>query len=231
MLDDHADLSSAEPEEAWTAHLARMRTQYRSSPIDPDLLAPDPMVQFGRWLDEADAMGLPEPNAMVLSTASICDDGAQPSSRHVLVKIADEGMVFFTNHGSGKARDLERNARAAGCFPWFAMGRQVCLTGRVSRVDRATSQSYWSVRPRDAQLGAWASHQSKPVADRLALESRLDEMADRFAGADVPLPDFWGGFRLRPETMEFWQGQPGRLHDRFRYVATGAGWEIRRLQP
>jgi pyridoxamine 5'-phosphate oxidase len=221
-----------------------MRQQYRGRLIDPAAMFADPMEEFRGWFADAVDAGLAEPNAMVLGTVS--SDGT-PHSRHVLLKNADHGFVFFTNYFSAKGRHLSDRPVASLCFPWFAMERQVCVAGRVERLDHATNASYWSLRPRDAQLGAWASHQSQPIADRAALVSNLDEVADRFAMQDVPLPDFWGGFRVLPDTVEFWQGHPGRLHDRIRYSRVSAevsaeqagpagsaattSWQLVRLQP
>ncbi len=210
--------------------LAAMRVRYVPGPLREADVAASPFVQFRRWLAEAAAAGLPEPNAMVVSTV---DADGRPSSRHVLLKeLDDTGFVFYTNLGSAKARALRANPSAALCFGWFAMSRQVCVTGHAEPVDRAVAAQYWAVRPRESQLGAWVSRQSQAVESREALRSRLAELNERFPASEpVPLPDFWGGFRVVPDTIELWQGQPARLHDRLRYARHGDGWTLTRLQP
>lgn len=214
--------------ESEAADLARMRRRYVHSLLREQDMAPDPFAQFRAWLAEAVRIGLPEPNAMVLATA---DRLGQPSSRHVLLKeLDDQGFVFFTNYGSRKAADIADNPRASLCFPWFAMGRQVIVEGEVERVARAESEAYWRIRPRDAQLGAWASQQSAVIPSRDHLEARVAEMEHRFPG-EVPLPDTWGGYRIIPISVEFWQGNPARLHDRLRYRRADPGWGIERLAP
>lgn len=205
-----------------------MRTHYRGAGIDESEVAEDPMDQFRAWFDEAVDARLPEPNAMVLATATAA---GRPSARHVLLKVADEGFVFFTNYASRKSTELAQNPFAAVCFPWFAMSRQVSASGRVRRLDGELTRRYWAARPRDSQLGAWASRQSEPIADRSSLVGQLEAVTDRFAGRDVPLPEFWGGYRLEPDSVEFWQGRPGRLHDRIVYTKDEQGWAVARLQP
>lgn len=210
--------------------LADMRVRYVPGPLRESGVDPSPFEQFAGWLREASAAGLPEPNAMVVSTV---DPDGRPSSRHVLLKELDgTGFVFYTNLSSRKARALAAHPVASLCFPWFPMSRQVVVGGTVQRVDTATAAAYWAVRPRESQLGAWASEQSRPIASREALRERLASLAARF-GADgpVPLPDFWGGYRVVPDTVEFWQGQPGRMHDRLLYSRSGDGWSLARLQP
>jgi pyridoxamine 5'-phosphate oxidase len=210
--------------------LAAMRVRYLPGPLHEADVAASPFEQFARWLAEATTAGLPEPNAMVVSTV---DPDGRPSSRHVLLKeLDDTGFVFYTNLGSRKALALATHPSAALCFPWFAMSRQVCVVGRVEAVDRATASAYWAVRPRESQLGAWASRQSRPVASRAALRERLASLAARFpAGEPVPLPEFWGGYRVVPDEVELWQGQPARMHDRLRYTRHDEGWTLARLQP
>ncbi len=191
-------------------------------------MAPDPCAQFRVWMADALARGLPEPNAMVLATAT--PDG-RPSARHVLLKELDEaGFVFFTNHGSRKAAEMAANPPVSLCFPWFAMERQVVVCGSSSRVARGETAAYWATRPRESQLGAWASAQSSVISSRAELEAAAAAAAARYPGV-VPLPDFWGGYRVVPQTVEFWQGGPGRLHDRLQYARADEGWRIERLAP
>lgn len=210
--------------------LADMRVRYVPGPLTEADVAPSPFDEFDRWLHEASAAGLPEPNAMVLATI---DPDGRPSSRHVLLKELDStGFVFYTNLGSRKAAALAARPVASLCFPWFAMSRQVVVGGAVERVERAAAAAYWALRPRESQLGAWASEQSRPIASREELHERLAAVAERFRPDEpVPLPDFWGGFRVVPDTVELWQGQPGRLHDRLLYSRAGSGWSLMRLQP
>jgi pyridoxamine 5'-phosphate oxidase len=192
-------------------------------------LADDPFTQFNRWLSEALARDVPEPNAMTLATAT--SDGV-PSARVVLLRGFDErGFVFFTNFESQKGRELAENPRAALVFHWPALGRQVRITGEVSRVSREESEAYFHTRPRGSQLSAWASEQSAVIPDRATLEERLREIEQRFP-EEVPLPPFWGGYRVSPTAIEFWQGRRSRLHDRLRYTRQPDGtWRIERLSP
>ncbi|WFE42547.1 pyridoxamine 5'-phosphate oxidase [Micromonospora sp. WMMD998] len=194
-------------------------------------LASDWTTQFTRWFADAVAHPLPEPNAMVLGTA---DDRGRPSGRTVLLKGYDpEGFVFFTNHHSRKGAELTANPWASLVFPWFPMQRQVTVTGRVERIDRVETETYFASRPRGSQLGAWASTQSAVVPDRAALDAAYRAATERFAGVEpVPAPPHWGGFRVHPETVEFWQGRAGRLHDRLRFRRTTGGvWVVERLAP
>jgi pyridoxamine 5'-phosphate oxidase len=190
----------------------------------------DPIEQFGHWLADAEAAGVPLPNAMALATA---DADGRPSVRHVLLRGLDErGFVFNTNRSSHKGRDLEANPHAGLVFLWKRLDRQVCVQGDVGRTDDDEDDAYFATRPREAQLGAWASRQSSVLEDRVELEARLSETTLRFAGEEVPRPPFWGGYRLVPRSVEFWQGRRHRLHDRFRYVRDdGGGWRIERLSP
>jgi len=193
-------------------------------------LDPNPIRQFQRWFDEAIATGIPEPNGMSLAT--VAEDG-QPWLRTVLLKLYDEqGFVFFTNYESGKSRQIDGNPKVALLFPWVALARQVKITGTASRIPTAESLKYFATRPRGSQMGAWASHQSQVISSRSLLVAKVDEIKRKFAKGQVPLPDFWGGFRVEPATIEFWQGRDSRLHDRFHYSRTRqANWHIDRLAP
>ncbi|MFI5619539.1 pyridoxamine 5'-phosphate oxidase [Streptomyces sp. NPDC051567] len=208
-----------------------MRKQYRSELLTQESLAEDPMSQFAHWFGQVTDAGLPEPNAMVLSTAT--PDG-RPSSRTVLLKRFDaRGFVFFTNYGSRKGAELAANPYAALLFPWHPLARQVVVTGTVSRIGRAETAAYFRSRPHGSQLGAWASEQSRVVASRAELDRRYAELAARYPeGEQVPVPPEWGGLRVTPEAVEFWQGHENRLHDRLRYVLDeDGGWRTERLCP
>ena len=214
--------------------LAALRREYGDAGLDVPDLEPEPIAMFRRWLDETVAAGLHEPNAMVVST--VAEDGA-PSSRMVLLKGVDEhGFVFFTNYESAKAREIDARPAVSLLFPWQDLQRQVRVVGRASRVSQVESEAYFAGRPRESQLGAWASPQSRVVASRSALDERYGGVLAQFAGVDaVPLPPFWGGFRVEPSSVEFWQGRKGRLHDRLRYRRAepdvNAPWTVERLAP
>jgi pyridoxamine 5'-phosphate oxidase len=209
---------------------ADLRRDYALAGLHEKDLARDPFRQFDRWFDEAVAARLLEPNAMVLATAA--PDG-QPSARTVLLKAVDgRGFVFYTNLESRKGRELTANARASLVFPWLALERQVIVQGAVQAVAREECDAYFQSRPRGNQLGAWASPQSSPVPDRTTLETGLRAVENRYAGRPVPLPPHWGGLRVIPATVEFWQGRRNRLHDRLRYRRNEAGeWVVERLAP
>lgn len=196
--------------------------------MDEADLSDDPLAQLAVWLDQAGSTS-PQPDAMTLATTDV---NGRPSARQVLLRGLDSrGLVFFTNHGSKKARDLAENPRAAIVFHWYAQGRQVRVEGSVTRVDQAESEAYWQTRPRASQIAAWASPQSDPVASREELDRLYEDTRERFAENDVPLPPFWGGYRVAPESIEFWQHHDDRLHDRIRYVRTGTVWGRERLAP
>lgn len=189
----------------------------------------DPIEQFRRWFDEALNANLHEPNAMTLATAS--NDG-KPSARIVLLKGCDErGFAFYTNYEGRKANDLDENPRAALVFYWGELERQVRIEGTVSRISDQESDEYFASRPRGSQLGAWASEQSQPAERRGSLEEKLRSLEAEYADREVPRPPFWGGYRVEPEAVEFWQGRENRLHDRLVYRRTDGGWRIERLQP
>lgn len=195
--------------------LADLRSDYLSPALRRADLSIDPTEQLERWLGEAHASGAPDANAMALATA---DRAGQPSVRNVLLKGLDaEGLRFFTHRDSQKGHELAENPRASVCFLWHGLHRQVRVAGTVEALDEQASYAYFSQRPRGSQLGAWASPQTEVLPDREALEKLLDEAQTRFRDRPIPLPDRWGGYLLSPTTFEFWQGQPNRLHDRFRY--------------
>ena len=209
--------------------LARLRNEYQAAGLARRDLPSRPIELWRRWLGDAQDCGIAEINAMVVSTVD--PDGA-PSSRTVLCKGADDdGFVFFTNYLSRKGRGLTVEPRVSLLFPWHQLSRQVIVGGIAVPVSRAESEAYFATRPRGAQISAWASEQSSPVASRDALEQRVHELEAKYDGRDVPCPPFWGGYLVRPATIEFWQGRHDRLHDRLRYIAREGGWEIERLSP
>lgn len=211
-------------------NIASMRREYEGRSLSRADLNPDPFAQFEAWFEEARKVVELDPNAMCVSTVGA--DG-RPSSRMVLLKSFDQnGFVFFTNLDSRKARELSQNPNVSLLFCWLPLSRQLIVEGKAERVSTAEALAYFATRPRGSQLGAWVSHQSSIITSRSLLEAKWEEMKRKFAAGEVPLPSFWGGFRVRPTRFEFWQGRADRLHDRFSYLhdATGA-WCIERLQP
>ncbi|MEV0197319.1 pyridoxamine 5'-phosphate oxidase [Nonomuraea sp. NPDC050691] len=208
--------------------LAGLRRTYEGEPLLESGAAADPITQFSVWFEEALQAGVPEPNAMVLATASA---GGRPSARTVLLKGYDErGFVFYTNYESRKGRDLTENPRASLLFPWHPIRRQVRVEGSVMRLSHEESAVYFRSRPYGSRIGAWASRQSAVVRSREELDARYEELAARWPD-DPPVPDFWGGYRVVPLEVEFWQGQLDRMHDRLRYRRTGSRWVLERLAP
>ncbi len=209
-----------------------LRRSYGEAGLAEDELAADPVTQFDRWFSVALEESLLEPNAMVVATA---DSQGRPSARTVLLKGYDErGFVFFTNLGSRKGREVTENPRASLVFPWYALERQVIVVGDVEAVDRAETEAYWDTRPYGSRIGAWASPQSEPVTGRGVLDAWWHSAKGSFPDAEsVPLPEQWGGLRVVPLTVEFWQGRRNRMHDRLRYgrVAVGESWSVQRLAP
>ena len=209
--------------------LAALRRDYALATLDARDVDPDPIRQFERWFADATAARVLEPNAMTLSTAT--RDGV-PSARIVLLKgVAANGFAFYTDYRSRKGAELAENPLAALTFLWKEIERQVRVTGSVSRVSTQESEAYFRTRPAGSQLGAWASHQSAVLGSREELEARVQDVAQRFQGGDIPLPPHWGGFRVLPDEIEFWQGRTSRLHDRLLYRREESGWDISRLSP
>jgi len=209
--------------------VADLRREYALARLDEKDVSRDPIAEFARWFAEAQAAEVEEPNAMVLATAT--PDGA-PSARVVLLKGFDErGFVFFTDYRSRKGAELEANPRAALVLHWSELERQVRITGDVTRTSAEESEAYYRSRPLGSRLGAWVSHQSQAIPSRDVLEGGLRDVERRFAGGDVPLPPHWGGYRVKPGAIEFWQGRQNRLHDRVRYTRDGDQWRIERLAP
>lgn len=210
--------------------LKDLRREYLRGGLHLDDLAADPISQFERWMAQVVEAEVPDPSAMTL--ASVAPDG-QPSQRIVLLKGLDRhGFVFYTNLHSRKARELETNPKVSLHFPWHVMERQVSVIGRVQQLTADEALAYFKRRPRESQLAAWASRQSQPVASRDELMARFEQMQERFGEGEIPLPEFWGGFRVKPQQVEFWQGGAHRLHDRFQYSQEADGnWRIDRLEP
>jgi pyridoxamine 5'-phosphate oxidase len=209
---------------------ADQRREYTKGGLSRDHLDPSPLRQFERWLEQAVDAGLADPTAMSLGTV---DAEGRPWQRIVLLKgLSDDGFVFYTNHGSDKAAAMAAEPRVSLLFPWNELDRQVIVGGVAERMSMAQSATYFLTRPRESQIAAWASKQSRPVNGRALLEAEMARLKKRFADGEVPMPEFWGGYRVCPERIEFWQGGEHRLHDRFRYERGEDGsWEITQLQP
>lgn len=210
-------------------NISKLREEYTRAGLSESDLDPDPIEQFRKWFEEALNANLHEPNAMTLATAT--PDG-KPSARIVLLKGFDErGFVFYTNYEGRKAQELEKNPRAALVFYWGELERQVRIEGQVVRISNEESDAYYMSRPRGSRLGAWASEQSRPIENRELLVEKVRELEAGYAEREIPRPPFWGGYRVVPEAIEFWQGRENRLHDRLLYRRSGEEWEIKRLQP
>ena len=206
-----------------------LRKHWMVDGLPRQTLDPDPIKQFERWYKEAIDSGIAEPNAMSLATV---DANAQPWIRTVLLKLFDEaGFVFFSNYESAKAQQIAVNNRVSLLFPWVALGRQVKISGTAEKIPAMESMKYFASRPRGSQIGAWASPQSQVISSRSLLDAKVDEIKRKFARGDVPLPSFWGGYRVRPFEIEFWQARDSRLHDRFVYTKKATGWSIERRAP
>ena len=204
-------------------------TDYGQTPLTEQDIDPDPLAQFATWLEQAAESGVYEPNAMVLAT--IDPDGG-PSSRTVLLRTLDgDGFQFFTNYGSAKGLALLHSPRVALVFPWYTLHRQVLIRGEAVPTTPEISDAYFATRPRGSQIAAAASEQSRPIASREQLEARVRELEEQYAGHDVPRPETWGGYRVTPHSIEFWQGRSSRMHDRLRFTRDGAGWRRERLHP
>ena len=211
-------------------NIADLRQEYTKASLDLDTIAASPFTQFRKWFDEAIKSEVLEPNAFVLSTVA---EGGKPFQRTVLMKALDDtGVVFYTNYKSRKAQQIEENPNVSILFPWYALERQIAITGRIERVTKMESLAYFTSRPHGSQLGAWVSHQSQVISSRSILEMKLQEMKAKFLEGKVPLPDFWGGYRIVPETFEFWQGRQSRLHDRIMYQKLeNEDWSTFRMAP
>ncbi|MDQ8179728.1 pyridoxamine 5'-phosphate oxidase [Pelagicoccus sp. SDUM812005] len=212
------------------ADLGDLREEYGHDSLSEDSVHPNPIEQFRIWFDHAVAQKIPEPNAMSLATV---DESGQPWQRTVLLKAYDDrGFVFYTNYESRKGKQLAKNPKTCVLFPWIQLERQVIVTGTVERVSTSESLKYFASRPFGSRLGAWVSQQSSVVSSRSILLAKFEEMKNKFKDGEVPLPSFWGGYRIQPETIEFWLGGKSRIHDRIFYKKTDTGaWTIERLAP
>lgn len=211
-------------------NLAEIRLSYQRASLDEEGLFPDPMEMFYRWWDDAIDSEISEPNAMTLATVN---NLGQPSARIVLLKEASsEGFEFYTNYNSQKAKDIDANPKVSVVFLWKELERQIRIDGIAEKLSKEKSQLYFQSRPRGSQIGAWASPQSQIIPDRKFLDSEADRISDKFENVDpLPVPDHWGGYVINPHTIEFWQGRPDRMHDRFRYLKNDDAWIIQRLAP
>jgi pyridoxamine 5'-phosphate oxidase len=217
------------PDSARSAYFGDLRESYTQGGLGEENALPDPLEQFQRWFDDAVAAQIREPNAMTLATV---DADGFPDARIVLLKdLSRAGFSFFTNYESAKGRQLAGAPQATLVFFWATLERQVRVRGDVTRVSREESAEYFRTRPRQSQLGAWASRQSETLPSRQSIEEQFQQAESRFAGGDVDLPPHWGGYRLAPQRIEFWQGRPNRLHDRLQYRKQGTEWIIERLSP
>ncbi len=213
-----------------TLNLENLRREYLQGGLDLEDLSTNPIEQFNRWMTQTVAAEIPDPNAMTVATV---DASGQPSQRIVLLKNVDEkGFVFYTNLRSRKAQELKQNPKVSLHFPWHFLERQIKVCGVVEALSTTEVLKYFVTRPRDSQLGAWASQQSRTISSRAVLMQQFESMKNKFAKGEIPLPDFWGGFRVKPHQIEFWQGGANRLHDRFQYNLNADGtWKIERLEP
>ncbi len=212
-----------------TLDISGYRREYAKGGLNRKDLSNSPFEQFERWFKQATGANIPDATAMSLATVSA---NGKPSLRTVLLKLFDEkGFVFFTNYNSQKAQEISQNSNVCLLFPWTSLERQIEISGRASKISTAESLKYFLSRPRGSQMGAWASAQSSPITSRQLLEGQLKKIKDRFVKGEIPLPDFWGGYRVEPEKIEFWQGGVNRLHDRFEYIRRDKSWELNRLQP
>lgn len=206
-----------------------LRREYKAAALDEHSVNANPVAQFRQWFDQACSADLVEPNAMSISTV---DEQGRPNIRTVLLKAYDDrGFVFYTNYTSQKAQDIANNANIALLFPWLPLERQVKILGRAEKVSTAESMKYFLSRPHGSRLGAWVSNQSKVISGRKVLEMKLEEIKRKFSDGEIPLPDFWGGFRVVPRLIEFWQGRESRLHDRIQYERMDDEWAVSRLAP
>lgn len=209
--------------------IGHFRREYLKDGLERSDLADNPVQQFSRWFNQANETDIPDPNAMILATVS--PDG-QPSQRTVLLKYYDEnGFVFFTNKESRKACEIATNAKVNLHFVWLRLERQISIAGTATPISAAESSRYFMTRPRNSQIAAWVSNQSSAISSRTLLLQKFQEMKQKFVNGEVPLPSFWGGYRVSPSSVEFWQGRENRLHDRFLYTQAEAGWQVERLAP
>ncbi|MFT4177667.1 MAG: pyridoxamine 5'-phosphate oxidase [Luteolibacter sp.] len=209
--------------------ISDFRKEYSNRGLTREDLHEDPVWEFTKWFTQATELGIYEPNAMTLATV---DETGMPFQRTVLLKYFDEeGFVFFTNYGSRKAKQMAGNHHVSLLFPWITLERQIIIQGIAQKISTTESLKYFTSRPRESQIGAWVSNQSEVITSRKFLMQKLSEMKEKFGNGEIPLPSFWGGYRVVPQSIEFWQGGPARLHDRFLYHRTQGGWKIDRLSP